>query len=169
MRDDSKRWDAPTANGSAEMAEGVTLAPVQLTRQTLISGADTLARMQPKLAAWPDIVTDQSYALCLRRDRIMLVNGPVAEEGWHEDTSQAISDMSDAYAVFEISGRDAFATLKRGAELRLDVPSVSVARMLFGLDVFLYRFGDEDRFRIHVSQSQAEPLLKSLKASVPSP
>ncbi|NIZ13037.1 hypothetical protein [Phaeobacter sp. HF9A] len=55
-------------------------------------------------------------------------------------------------------------TLRRGSEVSLEVPSASVARALFGLGVFLYRFGDEHRFRVHVAQSQAEPLLKSLKA-----
>ena len=168
MRDDSQKWDAPGTIDATELAQGLMVEPVTLTRQTLISGVDILGQTDHPVVAWPDMVTEQVYALTLRRDRMLLVNGPEVAEGWHENTAQAVSDVSDGHAVFDICGPTALATLKRGAEVRLDVPSASVARLLFGLNVFLYRFGEENRFRIHVPRSQTEALLRSLKASVPS-
>lgn len=168
MRDDTKKWDAPLALTTLEMSDGLTIRPVKLARQTLLSGVDVLGRTQHPISAWPGVVTAQTYALSLRRDRVLLVNGPALADGWHEDTAQAVSDVSDCYYVFDIRGDRAFSVLKRGAELRLDVPTKSVARLLFGLGVFLYRFDATDTFRVHVSHGQAETFLKSLKSAPPS-
>ncbi|SHF80062.1 hypothetical protein SAMN05444273_1138 [Litoreibacter ascidiaceicola] len=168
MRDDSKKWDAPGAPTTLEMSDGLTITPVQLARQTLLSGVDVLGRTQHPIAAWSGVVTAQTYALSLRRDRVLLVNGPALADGWHGDIAQAVSDVSDCYSVFDIRGDRAFSVLKRGAELRLDVPSKSVARLLFGLGVFLYRFEATDTFRVHVFRGQAETFFKSLKFAFPS-
>lgn len=169
MRDDSKKWDPSGVWGAIETADGLTVSPIQLARQTLISGCDVLAQTQHPVAVWPDIVTAETYALPLRRDRILLVNGPFTAEGWHEDSAQAVSDASDGYAVFEMSGKSAVAALRRGTELRFDVQSGSVARMLFGLNVLLYRFGADDRFRIHIARSQADTLLKACNSVLSAP
>jgi len=166
MRDDSGKWDAPLPSGYAHDANGMTLAAVTLARQVLISGPDVLTQTKQPIAGWPDIVTADSYALSVRRDRVLLVNGPTVSEGWHDDIGQAVSDASDAYAVFDVSGERSLEVLKRGAELNLDVPSRSVARLLFGLGVFLYRYETENSFRIHVASAHAEALVKSLEGAI---
>jgi hypothetical protein len=166
MRDDSTKWDVPHASDHVHNANGITLTALTLTRQVLCSGPRVLAQTQLPIAGWPDIVTAQSYALSIRRDQVLLVNGPAIPEGWHDATCQAVSDASDAYAVFDISGEKSLEALKRGAELNLDIPSRSVARALFGLDVFLYRYGTENGFRIHARRSHAQALLKSLSIAI---
>ncbi|MCZ4351221.1 hypothetical protein O4H61_01695 [Roseovarius aestuarii] len=166
MRDDSQRWDAPLPPDYAHSAKGITLTRTTLARQVVVSGPRVLTQIEGPVAEWPGIVTGQSYALCLRTDRVLLVNGPPLSEGWHEGTDQAVSDASDAYAVVDISGPRSLEVLTRGAELSLQHPSKSVARLLFGLGVFLYRHDSEDRFRIHVPSSQADALIQSIKGAM---
>ncbi|WP_323778845.1 hypothetical protein [Leisingera sp.] len=166
MRDDSENWDAPQPSGYVHQANGITLAPATLTRQTLLSGPRVLAQTEQPIASWPDIVTAQSYALPIRRDRVLLVNGSAVPEGWQDDICQAVSDASDAYSVFDISGKNALEVLRRGAELNLGIPSRSVARTLFEFEVFLYRYETEISFRIHVASGQSEALLKFLTVAI---
>ncbi|GAW35008.1 hypothetical protein RA2_02066 [Roseovarius sp. A-2] len=166
MRDDSEKWDVPQPIDCVHKANGITLAPATLSRQVLFSGPSVLAQTEQPIASWPDIVAAHSYALSIRRDRVLQVNGPAASEGWHGDTCQAVTDASDAYAVFDISGERSLEVLKRGAELSLDVPSKSVARILFNLGVFLYRYEAETKFRIHVASGHAEALVRSLKVAI---
>ncbi|MEM7209099.1 MAG: hypothetical protein AAF434_14850 [Pseudomonadota bacterium] len=164
MRDDRHRWPA-TADFNAPIDLGsATLTPVPLTRQTLVSGPDVRAQINQALIGWPDIVENDSYAIACRRDRIMRINGPDAREGWDAANNQAISDASDAYAVFDLTGTDAMDLLKRGAEISLQSPSKSVARILFGLGVFLYRVGDKV-FRLHVARCDADALVGLLKSA----
>ncbi|MEO9779900.1 MAG: hypothetical protein ABJH07_25775 [Sedimentitalea sp.] len=166
MRDDSERWDAADPNGYVHAANGITLVPAAVSRQTLLSGSRVLTQTEQSIASWPDIVADESYALSIRRDRVLLVNGPAVAEGWHEDSCQAVSDASDAYAVLDMSGEKSLEVLKRGAELNLNIPSKSTARIVFGLGVFLYRYDAENRFRIHVASGYAEALVISLKGAI---
>ena len=166
MRDDSDKWDAPDALTGPHAENGVVLTPVSLTRQTLISGPRVLSRPDWPIVTWPDIAPTAPYALSMRRDRVLLIEGPDMPDGWNGETERAISDASDAYAVFDISGDRAFEVLQRGAELRLDSDSKSVARLLFGFGVFLYRVNTADRFRIHVPSSQAGSLVCALKPAL---
>jgi hypothetical protein len=166
MRDDSEKWDAPDALADVHAGHEVALASVALTRQTLISGPGDLSHPDWPIVGWPDIAPVGPFALSLRRDRVLLIDGPDMAEGWHEETNRAVSDASDAYAVFNLSGARAFEVLQRGAEMRLDAGSRSVARLLFGLGVLLYRIDTENRFRIHVGSSHAEALIRHLKLAM---
>ena len=150
MRDDSHRWDASiSADMSADMSivkDGLSIAAVALNRQTLISGPAVLTQVEDQVVEWPGVAASAAYTLCLRRDRVLVVNGPDVADGWDVEEQLAISDVSDAY-------------------LSLTVPSRSVARMLFGLGVLLYRVGAKNRFRIHVASAQADALWKSLQTA----
>ncbi len=166
MRDDSKRWDAPRAMGAAITAEGLAITPLSLPRQTLISGAQVLRQLGGQYGApsgWPDIASGTPYALALRRDRVLLVDGPQMADGWDAATGWAISDMSGAYMVFELTGPRAMGLLRRGTEISLARPSASVARPLFGLGTLLYRHGDGETFRIHVARGHGEALWKAFE------
>ncbi len=167
MRDDSAKWDAPAVLADTVRANGLVLTQVDLTRQTLISGPGVLAQTEWPVVGWPGLAPAAPYAIALRRDRVLVVDGPEMTDGWHEETNCAVSDASDAYAVFDLSGARAFGVLQRGAELSLDVPSKSAARLLFGLGVFLYRIEAEDRFRIHVASGHAEALLAHIHLQMP--
>jgi hypothetical protein len=160
MRDDTKRWDAP--GPLSFMSKGLEVAEIAGLTQHFVSGTGVLARFADDLVGWPDVATSDSYALSLRRDRVLLV-GPIdLEPGYHSAAGLAVSDVSDAFTVLEINGPGALTNLQRGAELRLDHPSRSVTRQLFGIEVFLYRAGDETRFRLHVPRGSAQAMIRHL-------
>lgn len=163
MRDDSQRWDVPFAPNHGITMPDVTVQSVALERQILLSGPNVLARCNLPLIEWPLVGDQDSYALSIRRDRLLLVNGPDMTDGWDADQGQAVSDVSDGYAVFEISGDGAFDMLRRGTEISLEVPSRSVSRLLFGLGAFVYRFNEEKRFRVHAASAQRQALWENLR------
>jgi len=162
MRNDNAKWDVPELAIAHEVG-GVTITTARVARQTLVSGPSVLTQTTHPLVRWPDIAVEEVYALALRRDRILIINGPDMTEGWDDITAQAVSDASDAYHVIDLAGEKAFDVLKRGSDVRLDVPSGSVARLCFGLGVFLYRCGTEQNFRLHISSAHIDAMIKSLK------
>lgn len=161
MRDDSGKWDAPPDFSAALTGDGVTVRRVTPKRQVLISATDVLAR-HPGALGWPDIGTGGSYVLCLRRDRVLEVNGPARAEGW--DGVQAVSEVTDAFAAVQIDGPQALALCRRGAELPADRPSRSVSRTMFGFGALLYRWERKDRLRLHVPRAHAQALWQLLAA-----
>lgn len=165
MRDDSRRWDVPRAADSVIALGAARLRPVALGRQTLLSGSKVRHQTGLPLVEWPGAAPDGPCALGLRRDRVLLIEGPEMAEGWDARSARAVSDATDAYAVFDLAGPGAFDILRRGAELDLGTPSRSVARLLFGLEVFLYRMEAGETFRLHVARARAEALTGSLAAA----
>ncbi len=166
MRNDKDKWDEPCTQNTGIETSGLKISFLSLSRQTLISGPHVLAQIRKAYSTpvgWPEIVNTPTYALAVRRDRVLLVDGPEMTDGWHESQTQAVSDVTGAYTVFEITGPDAMSLLKRGTELALATPSRSVARLLFGFGTFLYRSKDAQTFRVHVSSAQSQALWKTLK------
>ena len=165
MRDDRARWDAPQDHTAAMTVGGATLQEVTLTRQTLISGTDVRRTTGPVIG-WPDIVGADRYVLCLRRDRVLVVNGEPMATGWDSSTQTAVSDMTHGYRVFDLTGPAAHDVLRRGAEIELTSPSPSVARQMFGLGAFVYRVSHPDHLRVHVATAQAEAMYGHLTAAL---
>jgi hypothetical protein len=157
MRDDSHKWDEPQELSAPLTGPGVTVRRIAPDRQTLISAPDILART-PGAIGWPDQAGGDSYSLCLRRDRVLEVNGPARADGW--DGQQAVSDVTDGLAIFEITGPRAMDLVKRGAEISDALPSRSAVREAFGLEVILYRW--HQALRLHVARTQAQMLRKLL-------
>lgn len=162
MRDDSNNWDAPDTNIKVLADVDVEVMQVFFNRQTMISGTDVLDRTLLPLVEWPDKVNSDSYALVLRRDRILEVNGDHRPDGWNASAGIAVSNMTDGYEVFRLSGLRALDLLKRGAFIDASKPSRSVARQLFGLPVFLYRCEKPDSYLVHVPSAHAQTLRHSL-------
>ena len=161
MRDDRDLW-APALGLAAPLAlHGADLSAVSLMRQSLISRIASLPKDEPQIG-WPDVVETDCYRLSLRRDRIVEINCEARPEGWDASRQQAVSDVTHGYSVFHLSGPNALGILKRGTEISLNTPSRSVARVLFGLDVWLYRFGAEDAFRLHVPRAFGEAMIAHL-------
>lgn len=158
MRDDGRNWDALPKAFPDLAAQGVEIRQVRMDRQTLISGPGVLKQMEAswgKPRGWPEVVDTERYVLALRRDRVLLANGPGFSDGWDPQNNQAVSDVSDAYRVFEIEGTGALAFLRRGGDVSLKKPSASVARPMFGCPTVLYRVRNEVSFRLHVPLSNA--------------
>jgi len=132
MRNDNQKWapacglNRPTVHG-----ENVQLTLPTFSRQTLMSGPVlnglTLAK-QPKAHGWPSIARGEAYALRLRRDRILAINGPALNDGWHEGNGVAVSDMTSGFAALELSGPRAHEILNTGTELDLALPSGTAMR-----------------------------------------
>ena len=166
MRNDSDRWQ-PAGEALAGFAgPGVTVTPVQGRRQTLISGpvAGALAAVGLTRAhGWPEVVAAAPYALRLRRDRVLVVDGPALPAGWDAQAGLAVSDMSDGLHIIEISGEKAFDLIRAGTEISRADASASVVRLLAGHEVALYFHGGGDRLRLHVSAPEAPALMLWLR------
>ena len=163
MRDDRARWPAPVADDKLLDLDGALLQPVHGLTQTLISGAELRTQTGLPLIAWPDRPTTDSYAISLRRDRILCIGNPPFDEGWHPDKALAVSDMSDGYTVFDLVGDGALDLLNRGGAVSRTETSASVVRMLFRLEVFLYCDPSAKGFRIHVSSAHDSTLISNLR------
>ena len=170
MRNDTPKWAAPLGeNRAAVVGENARLSLCLLPRQTILSGPASqclsLAK-QPSASAWPDSASGESYAIRLRRDRILAVNGPPLADGWHAGSGVAVSDMTGGYVVFELSGPAALDILKTGTELDVSQPSGSAMRRFHRQEVFLYRWQTADTFRLHTQRGQLESLWQLLAEHV---
>lgn len=163
MRDDSHKWDAPFSHEQRLSADGLEISTLGFERLCLISGAQARSRTPLQPVGWPQPAAGTSYAISLRRDRILEVNGPVREDGWHDAEGLAVSTVTDAYHAFLIEGPRAIELLKRGAELSLAQPSQSAARVMFNLPAILYRLA-EDRFVLIFTRAYADAGWLALKS-----
>lgn len=162
MRDDSRRWDAPTP--LAISTPDVEVREVLGLRQMLISGPNVQTAFKD-LVGWPTPAPSEPYTVSLRRDRGLQVQHDPRPEGFDADANIAVTDMSDATCVFDISGSGALALLRCGAELSLDQPSRSTMRHVFGVEVMLYRHRDDSTFRLHVPRAQVMAISGLMRAA----
>ena len=169
MRDDSAKWTLIDIANVALDGPGVALRPVHLARQTLVSGVGAQSCFQAELGApvgWPEPARGAAYAVSLRRDRVLLVDGPALEDGWDAARGLAVSDMSGAYAVFDLSGPRIGEILARGGEIDPAQPSRSAARRFAGLGVILYHRDTADRLRFHVLAGHAQALVSAMDSFI---
>ena len=165
MRNDNRKWQNPIDADQGFSVPGVRVSSLPPPRQILLSGiAPTALRVCGCHAAfgWPDIVQEETFALRLRRDRVMIVNGPQLEDGWDATNELAVSDVSDGYQVLEICGPRALDLIQRGAEVSLAIPSASAVRQFAGFEVLLYRWRTENQYHLHIPQYNAQALLLHL-------
>jgi hypothetical protein len=158
MRDDAARWPADTGLDQEPIrTPGLSILVLQPDRLTLLSGpvaASLVLAGQGEAVGWPSPAMGGTYALRLRRDRILVVNGPEIATGWHGDEGVAVSEVTGGYAGVELTGAQAFAVLQRGTEITRAVASPGVARVFHGCPALIYGHSGEDRFRLRVSRAQ---------------
>jgi len=143
VRDDRLKWSA------AEFA-----APETLVKHSLEADGIHIQ------------VQGKKYSVCLRRDRVLLINHGELHDGWQTETGLAVSQVNDAYVVFELTGPKVMLLIQRGAEMFLHEPSKSATRFIFGYEVILYRI-DDWVFRLHVDRAHADALWAHFAATVP--
>ena len=160
MRNDNHRWDPPTL--LSRSGNSVTLTEVVGLTQHMVSGVNVLERFADKLIDWPDGLAAVGYALSMRRDRVLVVGATDLKTGFNPDSGLAVTDMSDAYAVFDLTGPHALDRLRMGAEIPLDQPSRSVARQVFGCDVLLCCLAKKRGFRLHLPRANAQSVAAHL-------
>ena len=170
MRNDNGRRASPLGDIRDSIAgDGAHLSLIHLHRQTLLSGPidGCLALAQQAQAhSWPEIASGDSYAIRLRRDRIIVLNGPILADGWHDDFSVAVSDMTGGYVVFELSGPRVLEVLKTGTELDINLASGSAMRRFHRHEVFLYRWQEDGRFRLHIQRGYLDSMWHLLAGLV---
>ena len=157
MRNDNQRWTPPTP--LSRVGDGVTVTQVDVGGQVYVSGADVRDRFAGHLAAWPDVADGDTYVLSLRRDRVLLVGPTELKPGFANGL--AITDMSDAFDVIDLTGPKAVERLKTGGEIRFDQPSQSVVRRLFGVEVMLCRL-PRGGFRLHIPRTLSQAVVEVL-------
>lgn len=148
---------------------GATAVAVTTFGATIVNGDIAAALAQrpdlPEPVGWPDIVSGDAYAIRLACDRMLAVGGVLLSPGWYEN-GFAVSDASDSFIVFELSGPNAGDILAHGGEVSVGQPSASAARLLFGVFCILYRYQDPDRFRLMVPRPQAGGFLSWLSDAI---
>ncbi len=164
MRNDSLKWTASDEVFGLE-TEGLSLVPFKFDRLTLVSGPrDAALRISncSNAHGWPEPISDERHALSLRRDRILVVNGPQQEDGWHDAHGLAVSDATHTLAGFDLSGAHALSALNTLAEVDPSRPSAGCALMLKGIPTVLCRLADADRYRLFVPPGYAAALIGHL-------
>lgn len=156
MRDDSHRWDAPRTHA----AKGLITRQVDVGGQHLVSGPKVQKQYADVLIGWPDVPRAERYALSLRRDRVLLVGGCDLADGFDAAANVAVTDISDGFDVIDLIGPGAIACLQRGAELRTDQTSRSVARLVFGIGVYLYAAPGGDGLRVHTPRAMTTAFMQ---------
>lgn len=168
MRNDSHKWDKPFSRSAVLSGEGIAISSLSFGRLNLVSGPQVRQQTDLPLVGWPAPAPAGPYAISLRRDRVMEVDGPLRPEGWDDAQTLAVSSVTDGYQGFLIEGPGALAFLKKGAELSLAIASLSAARLMFGLPSMLYRLGDE-RYALIFTRAHADAAWLSLTSCLDQP
>ncbi|MFK5979234.1 MAG: hypothetical protein QM488_10150 [Rhizobiaceae bacterium] len=124
--------------------------------QTLISGALDKAPVKMKPIGWGPIAKGSNYAIQFSRDRILHVSDKQEKEpfGWHPK-GFATSCADDLYAIFEISGDGISQVFARATTLNWHGESKSASMQFSKLNALVYRYGEENKLRIHIDSPHA--------------
>lgn len=96
------------------------------------------------------------YTVRLARDRLLGI-GPVPrtiKAGWN-DGGYAVTTLSAALQIFEISGANAVPLILRGTPLDPAAAGPCAVVAFAGINVSLYRFDRSELFRVHVDRGLA--------------
>ncbi len=116
-----------------------------------------------------DVCDPDAYALRLAPDRLLLValGGGTANLpafGWSDD-GVAVTDVSDAFVLFDVAGRGALDLMRLGADYQFDaapVGSAESAMMVFaGVKAIVARM--PQGWRLHVERPYAPALWRWLQ------
>ncbi len=184
MRDDANRWTPALGPEQHPVQTGaLRLEVYRPHRLTLISGpvvsgphgtspgALALAGFSEAIG-WPDPASGESHALRVRRDRILVVNGPALAEGWHADSGLAVSEMTDGYLACTLTGSgagsgaglEALDVLRRGTDIDPAHPSRSVVRTFSGYAVMIHAMAEADSYRLYVARGYFDGFWDLLRA-----
>jgi hypothetical protein len=165
MRDDTANWPLPFRPGEEMTAEGLRFVHRPGLRQHLVSSAalrDVPALHDVPRVHWPDPAPAVPHALVLRRDRLLVVGNWAMPEGWHAAERCAVTDVSGAYDVFELTGAEGLLLLQQMMDISPERPSASVMRRLQGVHVALCVTTSPQDLRLHVPRAQAPAVWQAL-------
>lgn len=109
----------------------------------------------------------QRYAARMARDRILVVGvgEKVLVPGWNPE-GYAVTPMSSALQVFELSGSGLMEIIARGCVLDPGDTGPCAAISFAGLTVSLYRHNSPDTVRLHADRSFAHYLSAWISANL---
>lgn len=172
MRDHVLKWPELADWSRAEInAGGLIARPVRVGDQLVASGdlgafgRDT--GLDPEGVGALGLATGPVYTVRLARDRLMAVGAPpgAVAAGWNS-AGYAVTAMSAALQVFELSGAGALALIRRATTLDPAAPGRCAVVSFAGINVSLYRHGQADTFRLHVDRGLAAYLWAWLGEAV---
>jgi heterotetrameric sarcosine oxidase gamma subunit len=127
-----------------------------------LEGRGRLSCCGPREVCDPD-----SYALRLAPDRMLWVSLGASESlpvGWSDD-GVAVTDVSDGFVLFDVTGRAALDLMKLGANYEFEAapagPAESALMVFAGLKVAVARL--EHGWRLHVERPYATALWQWLQ------
>lgn len=166
MRDDRHIWPALEDTTQEIKVGALKLQRTKLKRQTLISGSHIRKTIAGSLIGWPHVASGPTYNVGLRRDQILVINGPEIPLGWDDEHNRAVSDMTDGYATFDLEGAGGMDVLRRGGEISESLASLSALRKLFGMNVIVYQCETAGHYRLHIEVGLAHALQEALTAQM---
>lgn len=150
MLDRSKFWSAPPAVGIVTRSPAMTVELLPAMPQVMISGELTRAMQHfglPEPSGLLAEVQGERYGLRLARNRILAVGIDLTEEPANWLDGMALSSMTGALAVFEISGPARMELVARGTAIDPESASPCAALHFAGVNSILYRHNDS--LRLH--------------------
>lgn len=172
MLDLGSRWLPPEEGDLIEVAGGrIRIARVRHWHQALVSGneAEALAALQLEGDAVGAFGTASAvpYRVTIARDRFLAVSQmPFGiAEGWH-DAGFAFTEVSDALAVFDITGEDLEWLKERAANPALVAGSRSARVDFAGRGCLAYHYRSPDILRVHVDRAFANYFLTWISRSL---
>lgn len=166
MLDRAAFWTAPAAYGQGIDTADLQVRLLPAMPQIMISGdlAAGLARfgLQDSLGLMAQ-TAGARYALRLARGRALVVGTGIdaAQGGWHAGV--ALTPMTGALAVLEITGPQALEMVARASAVDLRLANPCAALSFAGVTSILYRHGDA--LRLHLDAGLVPYMLDWIAAS----
>lgn len=109
----------------------------------------------------------KAYSVRIARDRVLVVSDDPSclTAGWHEE-GFAVSSVSGALAVIELSGSGAARIINSATSLDILTNSPSAALNFAGLNGFLYRHEESTIYRLHFDRGLASFLWEWLAQAI---
>lgn len=114
-----------------------------------------------------DVIVEEPYAVALARDKCLAVvpSATSVEEGWHPD-GYAVTDATDGYIGFDISGAGLSGLLKRATALDWSQPTRSSAISFGHATVVTAFLRDRDSIRLLIETPMVPSILLWIKTTI---
>lgn len=150
-------------------ATGISIRNIVGLTQYMVSGNLKAAARRVAISADGvgalELASGARYSVRLARDRLLVVcaEDGLLQPGWNEN-GYAVSGMSAALEIFELTGPQALEIVKRATALAHTGPSPCAATSFAGVTACVYRFEGDRTVRVHLDRGLAPYLWDWLRA-----
>jgi heterotetrameric sarcosine oxidase gamma subunit len=170
MRNLAENWPEIPAWQTVTLRKAdIVIATIAGLRQHLVSGRLAAFAAEERVHSEGEgalsVLSSGKAALRLARDRMLVINADTeaTRPGWH-DEGFAVSDVSAAFHVFEISGAGIGALLTQALFIDSDKAGPSASVVFAGTAAVLYYADDKSHLRLHVERGFAAYVWNWLEA-----